>query len=545
MKLKSILIVISMTLLCSNLFGQGKDMLITGTVSFVNSKNSYVKFENTKHLKIGDTLRFLNQKKACLLVQNKSSKSVVCISLFNCNTKKGDKVYYKYIPEINKKTINESEKAVSTTEKNVKVEKQEKYAKETNIEKIRGKISASSYSNISPSSTNRHRMMYRFSLSANHIDNSKISVETYLNYRQYFKSKDTSISQRKNIFNIYNFALKYDINPTLSLTIGRKINNKTSSLGAIDGLQAEKYFGNSYIGIIAGFRPDINDYSFNSNLLEYGGYFGSRTTNKNFRSQTTLGLLQQTNNGQIDRRYAYFQHSSTVLKKLSLFSSLEFDLYNKVDTITSNTIDLTNLYVSAKYKFNRKLDLMVSYDSRKRILYYETFQTEIERLLDDNEARQGLRFRLNLKPLKFLYGGISYSKRFQSSTQNKSNNINGYIGVSKIPNIGGRLSINFNKNTSNYLESSIISFRHSRELIRNKLSADFYFRMVDYNYYNANSTTKQNYYGTSLSLKISKSLKLNIFGEISALSGEKNNYRINTSITKRFKNKRKLKKIKL
>ncbi|REE81923.1 hypothetical protein BX611_1465 [Lutibacter oceani] len=527
-------------LLCPKLFGQDKDILITGKVSFVNSKNIYVKFENTKNINIGDTLKFLNQEKPCLLVQNKSSKSVICISLFNCEIEKGAIVYHNYTNNDSKKEEIDKKTIIIENKKIIKnIEKSEKELDA--IERIRGKLSVASYSDFKPSNNNSHRMMYRFSINAQNIDNSKISLETYLNYRQYFQSKDSAVRQRENVFNIYNLALKYDITPTFLLTVGRKINNKTSSLGAIDGLQAEKFFGNSYVGIIAGFRPDINDYNFNSDLLEYGGYFGRITNNQNFQSQTTLGILQQTNKGLIDRRYAYFQHSSAVLKKLFLFSSMEFDLYNKVDTLTSNTIDLTNLYASAKYKFSRKLDLMVSYDSRKRILYYETFQTEIERLLNDNEARQGLRLRLNLKPTKFLYAGASYSKRFQSSTQNKSNNINAYMSSSKIPGIGGRLSINFNKNTSNYLESTIISIRHSRELILNKLSADFYFRMVDYDYFNENSTNKQNYYGSSLSLRISKSLKFNLFGEMSVISGEKNNYRINTSISKRFKNKRKTK----
>jgi hypothetical protein len=538
MKLKTVYILLTLALFCTNLFGQDNSKLITGKVSFVNSKNSYVKFEDTKNIKIGDTLRFLNQTTACLLVQNKSSKSVVCISLFNCKITKGDIVYHKNNPK-NIIIPGTEENTISQSPIKNKVEKNVENEIETeNIERIRGKISASSYSFISPSSFNNHRMMYRFSLNADHINNSKLSFETYLNYRQYFQTKNTSRTVRNDIFNVFNIALKYDIQPTLTVTVGRKINTKTSSLGAIDGLQAEKYFGNSYVGIIAGFRPDINDFNFNSNLLEYGGYVGSNTTNQSFQSQTTLGLLQQTNNGEIDRRYAYFQHSSTVLKKLSLFSSLEVDLYNKVDTISSSTIDLTNLYASAKYRFHRNLDLMVSYDSRKRILYYETFQTNIERLLDDNEARQGLRFRLNLRPSKNLFAGLSYSKRFQSSAQNKSKNINGYLTLSKIPKIGGRLSVSFNKNTSNYLESNIISIRHSRELIRNKLSTDIYFRMVDYNYYTAYPTNKQNYYGTNLSLRISKSLKLNVFGEVSAITGEKNNYRINASITKRFKNKK-------
>jgi hypothetical protein len=543
MNSKAVYILIALAMSCSNLIGQEKNTLITGQVTFVNSKNIYVKFENTKNIKIGDTLRFLNQKKPCLLVQNKSSKSLVCISIFDCQVKKGDKVFFNYLLEETESEIETEKNEISLIPpiENIESIKNINNVVEniSNIERIRGKIEASSYSNFSSTAFNRYRMMYRFSMDAQHINNSKFSIENYLNYRQYFQSKDSNASQRENVFNLYNLAIKYDFNPSSSITFGRKINTKTSSLGAIDGLQAEKYFGDNYIGAIVGFRPDINDYNFNADLLEYGGYFGKITNNKNFQSQTTLGFLQQTNKGEIDRRYAYFQHSSAVLKNLHLFSSLEVDLYNKVDTITSNALDLTNLYVSAKYKFSRKLDLMVSYDSRKRILYYETFQTEIERLLDDNEARQGLRFRLNIRPLKNLFVGASYSKRFQSSTQNKSNNINAYISTSKIPVIGGRFSINFNKNTSNYLESSIISIRHSRELILNKLSADFYYRMVDYNYFNSNSTNTQNYYGTNLSLRIGKSLKLNVFGEISTIPGEKNDFRLNTSITKRFKNKRK------
>ena len=517
--------------------GQDKSSLVTGTVSFITSKNVYVKFKTTEHIKIGDTLKFLNQKKACLLVQNKSSKSIVCISLFDCDVKKGDAVFLNY--KINE--IEAVKKDVETTPVVIKKPIEKNIQKVASIvenpEQIRGKLSASSYNDFSNSGNDRHKMMYRFSMDAKNINNSKISFDTYLNYRQYLQPKDTSSYQPKNTFSVYNFALKYDADPTLSFVIGRKINTKTSSLGAIDGLQAEKFFGKNYIGIIAGFRPDINDYNFNSNLFEYGGYIGRSSNNPNAYSQTTLGVLQQTNNGEIDRRYAYFQHSSTLLKKLNLFSSMEFDLYNKVDTIAKNSIDLSNLYISARYRFSRKFDLMVSYDSRKRILYYETFKTDIERLLDDNEARQGVRFRLNLKPLKFLTTGFSYSKRFQSSTQSKSDNMNGYISLFKIPNFGGSVSLNYNKNTSNYLESNVLSIRHSRELITNKLSADFYFRMVDYNYFNNGTKFKQNYYGTNLSLRMSKTLKLNVFGELSTSSDPTNNYRINASIVKRFNNK--------
>ncbi|PCH51267.1 MAG: hypothetical protein COC22_05380 [Flavobacteriaceae bacterium] len=518
--------------------GQEKKILLTGIVSYVTSQNVYVKFESTNNINIGDTLRFLNQKKPCLLVQNKSSKSTVCISLFGCDIKKGDTVFFNY--KIDK--IEDLQKEVETTSTKIKKpiktkqEKKEAYNNTENSEQIRGKLSASSYNDFSNSGNDRYKMMYRFSMDAKHINNSKFSFDTYLNYRQYFQQKDTSRYQPKNTFNIYNLALKYDVDPTFSLVLGRKINIKTSSLGAIDGLQAEKFFGKNYVGVIAGFRPDINDYNFNSNLFEYGGYIGRSINTPNLNSQTTLGVLQQTNNGSIDRKYAYFQHSSTIFKKLNLFSSMEFDLYNKVDTIAKNSISLSNLYISARYRFSRKFNLMVSYDSRKRILYYETFKSEIERLLDQNEARQGVRFRVNLKPIKYLTTGFSYSKRFQSSAQSKSNNINAYISLYKIPNFGGGISLNYNKNTSNYLKSNVLSIRYSRQLIPNKLSANFYFRMVNYNYFNNNIASKQNYYGTNLSLRLSKTLKFSVFGELSTSNNPTNNYRINASIVKRFKN---------
>ena len=525
------------TFTCFCIYGQEKDQLLNGKVSFVTSKNVYVKFDNTKHINIGDTLKFLNQKTPCLLVKNKSSNSVVCSAIFECDIKKGDDVYYNYsLKSKNLEKVIIPDQTVDNNKDSVEIVNQ-KEKDSRSLQRIKGRISVASYSTLSNVRDDRHRMMYRFSLNADHIHDSKFSFETYLNYRQYFNSGDSN-NTHKNIFNVYNLALRYDIDPSFSVVVGRKINNKISSIGAIDGLQVDKYFGKNYVGAIAGFRPDIFDYSFNSDLLEYGAYVGRITNNINFNSQTTLGFIEQKNGNEIDRRYTYFQHSSTVMKKLNLFSSLELDLYNKVNDTVNNDVRLTNLYVSARYRFNRKIDLTLSYDSRKRILYYETFKSEIERLLDDDIARQGFRARLNVRPIKYLITGISYSKRFQSDDQNKSDNIYGYLSYSKIPGIGGGLSVNYNMNKSNYLESNILSVRYSRNLINNKLNADLYYRNADFNYTNSHiGNNKQNYYGANLSYNISRTLMLNVSGEYSN-SDLENNYRIYTKLVKRFYNKK-------
>ncbi|NQW36696.1 MAG: hypothetical protein HQ471_06795 [Flavobacteriales bacterium] len=531
---KYIIILIIVTGFCSNTFGQDTAGILKGKVTFVTSKNVYVKFDNTKNIKVGDTLQISKSNSKCLLVTNKSSKSCVTIILSGCEVKKDDDIIFKFLiknDNIIVKTVKID--TVSTQPKEV-INKNIKASK--NLERINGKFSVATYSNFYDSRDTRHKVMSRFSINAEHINNSRFSVESYLNYRKESLTNTDNISPLK----VYSLSLKYDVDPTLSVAFGRKINNHTSSLGAIDGLQVEKHFDKNYVGVIAGFRPDIFNYGFNSNLFQYGAYIGRITNKTNIRSQTTLGFIEQKNSGKIDRRYSYFQHSSTLYNNLNLFSSVELDLFNQINGVDMGSSRLTNFYVSARYKFNRKLNATVSFDSRKRIIYYETFQTDIERLLSDDVARQGLRFRINGKPFKYVNAGMGYSVRFQSGNQNKSENINAFVSMYKIPNFKGSLSLNYNRNLSSYLESNIVSLRHSRQIFNDKWSADFYFRFVNYNYTLSESSSNQYYFGTDLSVNIGHNLRLGLYGEYVKGSLE-NNYRINTKLVKRFNNKKKKK----
>lgn len=540
MKIK-IIFILSLLFISTGLFSQTGSELISGKVSFVTSKNIYVKFNNTRHISVGDTLHMSTgvTMSPCLVVTQKSSSSCVCSTINDCEVKKDDDIFFKRIvaPVI---TAEEEEPEEATPIELNEAETPEIEATEKSDklfrERIRGRLSAATYSNFSPERDDRHRMMYRFSLNASNIRDSRFSLESYLNYRQNFTEGEFNPGQQTKFFRVYNLAMRYDVDSTMSITVGRKINNKASSLGAIDGAQAEKFFGNYYVGAIAGFRPDIREFNFNPSLLQYGAYFGRMTGSDKFYSKTNIGLLEQRNAGSIDRRYTYFQHSSSINRKLNLFCSFELDLYKKVNDVVSTDIRLTNFYVSARYRLNRKINFSVSYDSRKRILYYETLRTEIDRLLDDDLARQGVRARINVKPFKYFSTGVSYSKRFQSDSQNRSDNYNGFASYSKLPGVGGRLAFNFNMNISNYLESQIYSVRYSRNIIKQKLNTDLYFRMVNYNYIYNENTISQQYYGASFSYRITRTLSFNILGEMSTRA-QTNNYRVNAKIIKRFDRK--------
>lgn len=536
-KLVFILIV---SIISSSVYGQETSTALKGKVTFITSKNIYIKFNNTQPINIGDTLYVSKTNAPCLLVTNKSSSSCISSIINDCDIKKDDEVVFKYsLSKESEKTDEKEKTPLETISESPLGKSQDTIKKLLYEERIKGRLSVSSYSNISEIRDDRHRVMTRLSLNADHINNSKFSVDTYLNYRKNFISGNDNGSLKTSFFNIYNLAVKYDVDTTLSVTLGRKINYKISSIGAIDGLQAEKYLGKNYVGVITGFRPNFGDYGLNTDLLQYGGYVGRMTDSKNFRSQTTLGFIQQTNNGKIDRRYTYLQHSSTLFKKLNLFSSMELDLYNKINEDNNKNIRLTNFYTSARYRFNRKINLTLSFDSRKRIVYYETFQTALEQLLDEDIARQGIRARINVRPIKYLSTGISYGKRFQSNRENKSDNINAFVSVSKVPKIGGRLSLSYNMNSSNYLESNIASIRHSRTFFNKKLNVDFYYRFVNYDYTSNDLNLDQNYIGTFLSYYLNRTLMISLSGEV-AISDLENNYRINTKIVKRFyRNKKK------
>ena len=503
---------------------------LKGTVSFVTSTNVYVKFASTDAIAIDDLLQFNGTD--CLKVTMKSSSSVVCVPINDCAPNTGDTVLFGIaaVPpaaEVIEDNVDESIPAEVAVPETVVPEKTSLYK-----EYITGRVSLASYNMFSDVRDDNQRLLGRVSLNANHIGDGKFSVETFLSYQNLITVADTYLG-RTDIFNVYNLNVSYDITPTLWAAVGRKINAKASVFGANDGLQVEKYFGKFYVGGIVGFRPDVFDYGFNSDLFQYGGYVGVETNNKDFRTTTTVGAMEQTNNGATDRRYLFFQHSSTIVQDLGLFVSSELDLFNP-----GGSTRLTNLYASLRYRFSRYANLMVSYDSRKRIIYYETFQSQIEQILDDDLARQGFRARLNLRPIKYIWLGGSYSKRFASDQQNKSDNYYGYLTFANIPKLGGRLNGSYNLNQNNYLTSNILSVRYSRSLFKDVLYAEFYFRTAQYDYENQRTPYQQDFYGTNLNFNFARTWQFALSGEYSQFEAE-NNIRIFAQITKRFRSKKK------
>lgn len=528
-------------LFCSTyLFGQKETVIEKGAATYVSSQNVYVKFASTEHINKGDTL-FIKQGEQllpALVVKDKSSTSSVCTSLLPEKVKIGTEFFSRSIvekkPEKEKGKKNKDKAPQDSTLKAPPIvippdhDKEEPEYKQ----KVKGRVSAASYSNLY-NGEQTHRMRYTLTYQGNNLKNSRFSTENYITFRHTIGEWDVVKNNLNDALKVYSLAVKYDLDKSSSISLGRKINQRISSMGAIDGLQVEKGLKHFMVGAIVGSRPDYADYSLNLNLLQAGAYVSRVNKNPQKRRETTFAVVEQRNHSKTDRRFAYFQHSNAITQNLNLFGSFEVDMYQLVDSVVSNSMRLTNLLFTFRYKVSKKFSLSGGYDNRKNIIYYESYKSYIDQLID-NETRQGLRLGANYRISKRITWGANASWRFQKSNTNLSKNVNTYLNFSRLPWINASASLSANILQTNYLDSKIYGIRITKELIRGKLNAEFSGRMVDYDYKNYENKIIQEIAGVDLSWNITRKLAFYLSYEGTFDKERQTYHRLNTRVIQRF-----------
>lgn len=507
----SILFIVSVL---GNLRGQTGENLVEGSISYVTSQSVYVKFASTENISTGDTLYLKKDGQIipALQVKNLSSISCVCSPLADIQFSTSDVVFSRQKmagppPPVLEVPVRDSVTIIPVPAADTLAAAEEEEAPE---QEIRGRISVASYSNFSNTGMpNRQRMRYTLSFTGNHLGGSGLSVETYMS----FVHANTNWNEVKdNLFNglkIYNLAVRYDFNKTTRMWLGRKINPSLSNVGAIDGLQFEKNLGSFTVGAFGGSRPDYRDYGFDFSLWQYGAYFGHTYKRDIRQMQSSIAFVDQNNSGQTDRRFLYFQHTNMLVKNLFFFGTVEMDLYKKVNDQEETTFDLTNLYLSLRYRIIQPLSVSVSYSARNNIIYYETYKNIIDRLLEA-ETMQGWRAQVNYRPVRYLAIGVSGGYRFRKTDPKPSKNLYGYVTYSRVPGINAAITLSTTVMETSYLNGNFYSVGLSKDLIPGKLSGGFNYRMVDYRYTSAELDIPQHIGDLNLYWRIYKKLSLSL-----------------------------------
>lgn len=495
-----------------DLNAQNASEWLEGSVSYITGENIYVKFSSTEGIENGDTL-FVQKNEAivpALVVQHKSSISCLCRAIGELSFKTSDVVLAKtrkiesgkmevdLVDDVPDKDVSEQ----------ILVDQKKDFEKK-NKQDFSGRLLLSSYSNFSSKGDDVHRFRYTFSAKASHISESKLSAETYISFTHKLHQWDVVQENLNNALKIYNLALKYEFNERATLWTGRKINPHIANVGAVDGIQFEYRFKNMFAGIVGGSRPDFQDYGYNFDLLEYGVYFGQSLKVENGFLQSSLAFFEQRNSRKVDRRFVYLQHTNSALKNLNLFSSLELDLYKLENDQPTSTLSLTGLYLSANYRVSKRLSLSASYDNRKNVIYYETFRNISEEILQQ-ASRQGIRFRVNYRPVNYWIVGTSVGTRFQKNDPRPTRTFNGFTTWSKVPAINATLSLNANLMQTSYLDGQIYGARLSKDLVQGKIYSTLNYRWVEFKYLNSVKNLRQNIGEIDFSYQFNKSLYLSV-----------------------------------
>lgn len=446
--------------------------VIEGSISYFSSQNIYVKFRSTQGIEKGDTLYLRDKNKfvPAIKVEHKSSNSCAGISITSKKLEVNTILFaFIMINEVEAEAEMKASDSISTTPTFVPNVVAAEVVTKTSLEPIptlSGRVSVQSYSNFTnnQSSYDYQRWRYTFQLNAGRIGSSSFSYSQYISFAYRADDWNTISSNLSEAIRVYDLAIKYDFNERTLLWLGRHINNKISNIGSIDGLQFETGVNQWSFGAAVGSRPDFNNMGYNFKLFEYGAYVNRADLLANGDMQNTLGYFEQTNDFKTDRRFLYYQHSNSAIQNTRIFLSTEVDLYKKEIGEGKTDFSLTSLFTSVNIRPSDLFSILLSYDARKNVIYYETFKTTLDSIIE-NETRQGFRTRLTLKPIRNLYFGGDYGYRYRKGDLKPSNNYGGYITYSRIPGIETSATVSFNRLSSSYTEGDIWSASLNRPIV--------------------------------------------------------------------------------
>ena len=520
--------------LVQSIFAQEAKIELEGTVTYLTAQHIYVKFSSTQGIKNGDQIYVRKKDSLISILQVENCSSVSCVGKPTTTEKLsiGDKVV-AFISRKEAVLTREAAAGSAIFDTTAGRKPGTNPKSSVNRERISGRIQLSSYSNFSNSAgSSSNRMRYIWTMNGTNIGNSKFSFDSYLSFSHQLKNWAPI---KENIFNglkIYDFNLKYEASSRNTFWLGRKINPKISSIGAIDGIQFEQHLDHFYWGIVAGFRPDYTDYSFNAKLLEYGAFLGHLTQNSNGNMQTSLAGFNQTNSGKTDRRFLYFQHDNSLLKNVNLFFSSEIDLYKMVNGLPVNEVSLTSMYLMLNYRLSGKFSVSGSYDNRRNVIYYETFKNYIDVMLAD-ATRQGVMLRLNFRPIPYMNVGLSTSYWDRAGDSKPTTNYNGIFSYTQLPLIKATVSLTVNALQTSYVDGMIYGVRIDKDFLNGKLNWGINYRYVDYVYQNSSGKLLEHIAETDFSVQLTRKLSLSVNYE-GTFESQNTYHQLYGSLIKRF-----------
>lgn len=439
-----------------------------GKVTYLSSQNVYVEYFNTKGINSGDTLFFrdVNNTLFPAAIANYISGRSVAATPTGVLSIEKEMILTVFVtvqeekidPKIEEKEVEQP--VIKEVEIESKITRKNKGRKS-----FYGRFYAQSVSDFGNTPVYGYNQRFRYSLSftANDINEMPLSFNFYSNFAYRVSDLSKSDYNLGRMLKIYNLNLEYNLDSLTVLKAGRFIESNLSSIGTVDGVSIIRKFENFDAGLILGSRPNFSDNGLNLNLFQFGGFISNFYESGSTSTRNSLGIVNQTESFNTDRRFIYFQNSTYFSNLLSFFGSAEADIYKKENGEAKTTFSLTNYYLTLRYKPVNEVNLSISFDGRKNIIYYETFKSFLDSVLE-NEMLNGFRISASIKPIKNLFFNLRYGYRSTSSDSRASTHYGLSINYLNPILFDTMTELFFNSNTGAYLTGQNFGFSLSRDL---------------------------------------------------------------------------------
>ncbi len=483
---------------------QAQENKIEGKITYQNANHIYVRFSSTAGIEVGDSLHCSadGTQPPCLTVLQRSSTSCVCTSIGQQSFQLNQAIFFskKQAKISTPPAVRSIDTASSPTSHSDSTQTLTKIdsnnAKTLLKESYLGRLSISFSGDLNqPFNSKYSGLRISNSFSINHIKNSNLSFDSYLTYRHRYGIDLLN----KTVFDetqIYSLFFNYKLPYQLQLNLGRKNNIAISSIGPVDGLQIDHRWNHFSYGILLGSRPDHINFSYNINYFQWGSYISFQKPG--FDRQFSVAWMQQNNHGKTDRRFAYGQWTDQLFKSLYAFASVEIDMYSKWNDTISYKPRLTSLYANLRYRINSHWTAQCSYDNRRNIILYETYNTILDQLIAQ-ETRQGLRLNLSYRAKKYWSVNSTAFLRYQANRL-VSRNVLLLFNVSNISTQKINLSFQANQLNTEFISGTIFGLRVNKDFLQGKLNGEVQYRWMNSQYSYAENNSRQDIVNMTLSI---------------------------------------------
>lgn len=241
-----------------------------------------------------------------------------------------------------------------------------------------------------------------------------LNVRTRTRYNQRSKRYSNSVAQKELRNRIYEFSFDREDDRGFDIRFGRIIPRGISGAGYIDGALVNKRLSEVFkMGIFGGVQPEWQFGDPQTSLQKYGLYVsGGGNRQGGLRLESTLALVGEYHLFDVSREFIHFRNLLNNGSGLEIYQSADIDINRSWrHRKTGTTVALTNLYISARRRIGRRINIGISFDDRRRYWNYDQ-QTLADSLFDDL-ARRGLKATMNLRmPANFDLGSnVGISKR--------------------------------------------------------------------------------------------------------------------------------------